>query len=335
VQGEWRGTPDALLNGLRVKLGHTDYRHTEFEPDGAIGTVFTNRGYDGRADLLHGGPAGWNGAIGVQVARSEFGAKGDEAFLPPAKTHTAALFAFEELARGPLTWQFGARFERTRLAADGFSTRRGRDLSASIGQVWKLDETWSLAFSAAHTERTPNSQELFARGPHTGTQAFEIGHAALGAENSLGLEASLRRRTGAVTGALTFFAHDFRNYLFAAPTGEIAHESDGEWEIHAPGAAEAHDDADALPVYRYVAREARFWGAELEALWHLHEAPGRQLDLRFAADLTRAREGGRNLPRIPAARATVGLIWAVEAWSAGVDYQRKLPATAMACSAPS
>jgi iron complex outermembrane receptor protein len=60
---------------------------------------------------------------------------------------------------------------------------------------------------------------------------------------------------------------------------------------------------------------------ELEGLWHLHETPGHQLDVRFSADLTRATAEGSPLPRIPAARAGLGLLWAVEAWSAGLDYQ--------------
>lgn len=83
VQAEWRGAPTAAVQGFRFRLGHADYGHDELEPDGEVGTRFTNRGHDARAELLHGGAPGWSGALGVQSTRSAFTAEGEEAFLPP------------------------------------------------------------------------------------------------------------------------------------------------------------------------------------------------------------------------------------------------------------
>lgn len=319
VQGEWRPAGGGLIQAVRFKYGRADYRHTEFEPTGAIGTVFANEGYDSRTELLHGGAPGWSGAVGFQSSRQELTAAGEEAFLPPSTTRSTALFAFEELAHGPVTWQLGGRLEQTDLSALGHRDRRNREVSGSLGNVWRLDAAWSAAFSLTHTRRTPNAQERYADGPHAGTQSFEIGLPGLTPEQSLGLEASLRRRAGAVTGALTAFSNRFDGYIFAAPTGLVAVEHDGAWEFLPSDDAAA---GDGLPVYRYTQRAARFWGAELEALWHLHEAPGSQFDVRLAADFTRATEGGRPLPRIPAARATLGILWASDAWSAGADYQQ-------------
>jgi iron complex outermembrane receptor protein len=337
AQAEWHGDA-GLLHGIRLKFGHARYRHDEIETDGAIGTSFATRGYDGRLEFLHGDGKPWSGAVGLQAMRSDFSAAGPEAFLPDARTSTQALFAFEEVALAPVTWQFGARYERTKLDATGHRSRSDGDLSASVGAVWKLDAAHVLAFSVNHTGRPANHQERYARGPHAGTASYEIGDPALGRERSLGLEASLRRRTGFVTGALTVFTHRFQGFLFARPTGELAREHDGAWEIHAAHDEDDHgehaedDDrdhghAEELPVYRYVARDARFHGVELETLWHLHAGTGSQLDLRLAADLVRAREGGRHLPRIPAARFTAGLAWADEHWSLGAEVQRTLGQT--------
>jgi iron complex outermembrane receptor protein len=320
VQGEWRGGAD-FVKAIRFKFGHANYRHTEFEPTGEVGTRFTNRGHDARADLLHGGTPHWSGAFGVQSTRNQLTAAGEEAFLPPSTSRHNAVFAFEEIARGPFTWQFGARFEQSRIDALGHVARRDREFSTSLGQVWKLDDAWSVALSIAQTGRAPNAQELFADGPHAGTQSFEIGDSRLRAEDSLGLEASLRRRTGHVTGALTVFSNRFSGYIFEQPTGLVALDHAGAWEFLPPDDDEVAAHGGGLPVYRYVQRDARFWGAELEALWHLHESPGSQFDVRFTADFTRATEGGRPLPRIPAARTSLGLLWASAAWSAGADYQ--------------
>jgi iron complex outermembrane receptor protein len=325
LQGEWRA-PRAtdLVQGVRLKFGRGDYHHTEVEPDGAIGTVFTNRGHDGRAELLHGGGTGWNGAVGVQSGRNRFTADGEEAFLPNSTSRTEALFAFEELARGTITWQAGGRLERARIAADGHHARSETTFSGALGAVWRVAPEWTLALSATQTRRAPNAQELFADGPHAGTQAYEIGDDDLGTERSTGLEVSLRRRVGDVTGAVSVFTNRFAGYIFGQPTELVAVEHKGGWKFvdeHNPEAA----DHGGLPVFRTVQRAANFWGFEVEALWHLHEAPGSQFDVRFTADFVRAKEGGRPLPRLPEARAGVGLLWASAAWTFGVDYLHAFP----------
>ncbi|MCE2860827.1 MAG: TonB-dependent receptor [Opitutaceae bacterium] len=244
LQGEWRA-PRAtdLVQGVRLKFGRGDYRHSEIEPDGQVGTVFTNRGHDGRAEVLHGGAKGWNGAIGVQSGRNRFTADGEEAFLPNSTSRTDAVFAFEEATRGAVTWQAGARVERARVAADGHRARSDTDLSAALGAVWRVAPEWTLA---------------------------------------------------------------------------------GEWEFVDAEDPEASEHG-GLPVFRTVQRDARFWGFEIEALWHLHEAPGSQFDVRFTADFVRAKEGGRPLPRLPEARAGIGLLWASAAWSFGLDYLHAFP----------
>ena len=321
VQAEWRGAPNATVQGFRFRLGHADYGHDELEPDGGVGTRFTNRGHDARAEVLHGGAPGWSGAVGLQSTRSAFTAEGEEAFLPSSTTRGAALFAFEEVARGALTWQFGARLEETRLAAAGHRARRDRELSGSAGLVWKLDAAWSLAASLSRTGRAANTQERYAEGPHAGTQAYELGDPGLDSEVSTGMEVSLRRRTGAVTGALTVFANRFRGYIFERPTDEVAVEHDGEWELVDADDPEAKEHG-GLPVYQFVQRDARFQGVEAELLWHLHDTRDSQFDLRFSADLVRAKAGSEHLPRIPAARVAVGALWVTERWSLGAEVQR-------------
>jgi len=321
VQAEWRGAPTAAVQGFRFRLGHADYGHDELEPDGEVGTRFTNRGHDARAELLHGGAPGWSGALGVQSTRSAFTAEGEEAFLPPSTTRGTALFAFQEVARGPLTWQFGARVEETRLAAERMRARRDRELSGSAGVVWKWSKVWSLAASLSRTGRAPNVQERYADGPHVGTQSFELGDPDLASEVSAGMEIGLRRRDGAVTGAVTLFANRFRGHIFERPTGKVAVEHDGKWELVDANDPEAKEHG-GLPVYQFVQRDARFQGVEAEVLWHLHDARDSQFDLRFSADLVRAKADGEHLPRIPAARVAVGALWATERWSLGAEVQR-------------
>ncbi|MBL9201834.1 MAG: TonB-dependent receptor, partial [Opitutaceae bacterium] len=305
----------------RFKFGHARYRHTEFEPDGAVGTVFTNRGHEARVELLHGDGKPLSGAFGAQHMRSDFGALGDEAFVPPSRTDVGALFAFQEVASGSLAWQLGGRLEHTKISTPGRASRRDEQASGSVGAVWKFAPDYALAASVTRTGRAPNAQELFADGPHAGTQAFEIGDAQLGAERSISAEVSLRRRTGFVTGAVTLFTNRFSGYIFEQPTGLVAVDHEGEWEFLPPDDEEVEEHGGGLPVYRTVQRKARFHGVEVETLWHLHDHSDWQLDLRLAADFTRGREGGRNLPRIPAGRVHAGLFWSTAGWNAGVEAQ--------------
>jgi iron complex outermembrane recepter protein len=294
------------LRALRFKIGRAEYRHQELEGD-EIGTVFTNEGHEGRLELLHDEIGGFTGALGVQHSRSKFNAVGEEAFLPPTRTNQWALFVFEEAPIGPVTWQVGARAEQQDIdVRDG--SGRGRDeheFSLSTAVVWPFADGWSLATSLAQTQRPPNAQELYANGPHIGTNAFEIGDETLGRETSHGLDVSLRRHAGRVTGSLTAFVNRFDGFIFEQPTGE---------------------EEDGLAVYEFVQRDARFAGIELETVFHLHKADGQMLDLTLAADLVRGREktSDVNLPRITPPRVRAGLDWMHGPWSAGAEVHHVL-----------
>jgi iron complex outermembrane receptor protein len=307
------------FSGARFKLGTARYRHAELEGD-TVGTVFHNEGYDGRLEFMHGSAGGLAGAFGWQGGRSDFDAVGDEAFVPPSRTDNQALFLLEEAAVGFGTWQFGARYEQQEIERrDGSDI--GRDdgqVSLSLGYLHRLGEVWTLGASLARTERAPNAQELYADGPHVATNAYEVGDPSLGTEGSVALDVTLRRRTGLVTGSLTLFANHFDGFIFELPTGERAEEGAGGWEVH----ADAHDD-HGIAVYRFVQRDARFVGAEAEAIVHLHEGPDGQFDLIFGADLVRGRNrtDGTDLPRITPVRLKSGAAWRRGALALGAEVQ--------------
>jgi iron complex outermembrane receptor protein len=295
--------PFGVFESARFKLGLAEYRHQELEGN-EIGTVFKNRGYDGRLELVHTPLGNINGAIGAQVSHNDFEAIGAEAFVPPSHTASYALFAFEEAALDPLTLQFGARVETQEIEVrDGSGrSRDGSGVSLSTGAVWKLTDTWSLGATVAHSERQPNAQEIYSNGPHTGTGAFEIGDENLGKEKSLALDLSLRRRTGFVTGELTVFANRFDGYIFEQPTG---------------------GEEDGLAVYQYTQRDAEFYGAEVETIFHLHESTAHAFDVRVAADTVYGEisDTGENLPRITPRRLTLALDYRGGPFSAGIDTQ--------------
>lgn len=307
------------FSGARFKLGTARYRHAELEGE-AIGTIFRNRGYDGRLELMHGTDSGLAGAFGWQGGRSEFDAAGEEAFVPPSRTDTHALFLLEEATTGPGTWQLGARYERQAIdRREGSGLGRDDDqINLSLGYLHRFGADWTLGASLARTERAPNAQELYSDGPHVATNAYEIGDATLGAEESVALDVTLRRRTGPVTGSLTLFTNRFAGFIYETATGERAEEGAAGWEIHAN-----EEEEHGIAVYRFVQRDAQFTGAEAEAIVHLHEGGDGQFDLILGADLVRGRNRteATDLPRITPVRVKTGAAWRRGALALGAEVQ--------------
>lgn len=303
VHGEWLA-PAGLLRAAKIQLGLADYRHEELEGE-TLGTRFENEGYEGRFELLHAKLGAFEGALGLQSSRSDFHAEGDEAFLPPTVTQNHALFLYEEAVTGGVTWQLGARAEHQRItggAGTGLPARSHSLATFTGGAVWKITPGWLLAFSLSTNERPPNAQELFAGGPHAGTGAYELGDPSLGPERSTGLDLSLRRRLGRVTGEVSLFLNRFDGYIFEQATG---------------------NEADGLPVFAFVQRDAGLRGGEAELTFHLHETRRTAADLRFFVDTVRATNtsDGTPLPRITPVRFGAAVDWRGGPWSLKAEWR--------------
>jgi iron complex outermembrane receptor protein len=246
------------------------------------------------------------GTIGLQSNRSDFAALGDEAFVPPVLTHSNSVFIFEELPVGKVRFQFGARYDHITAESQsnpnfGPGQKRTFDnFSGSLGMVYNPTDDYAIALSVAYSERAPTYQELYSGGPHIATGTFDVGDPTLGVESSIGVDLSLRRRTGWVTGSVSGYYNRFSNFIGQLPTGAVAVV-----------------DGEDFPVYEYRSIDAEFFGAELEATVHLlrpvTDTPPEDglanLDLEFRADVVRARDRttGNSLPRIPPFHLTTAL----------------------------
>lgn len=294
-----------LLRAAKIQLGFADYRHDELEGD-TLGTRFENKGYEGRFELLHAKLGAFEGALGLQSSRSDFRAEGDEAFLPPTVTQNNAVFLYEEAVTGTITWQLGARAERQKITADAGTGLPGRSHSLATftgGAVWKIVPGWLFTFSLSANERAPNAQELFADGPHAGTGAYELGDPSLRPERSTGLDLGLRRRLGRVTGEVSLFLNRFDGYIFEQATG---------------------DEADDLPVFAFVQRDAELRGGEAELTIHLHESKQTATDIRLFVDTVRATNTSDDtpLPRTTPVRFGAAVEWRSGPWSFGAEWRQ-------------
>jgi iron complex outermembrane recepter protein len=281
--------PFGLFRGASLRFGTTDYEHRELE-GAEVGTRFLNDTWEGRLELLQKQAGSLTGSFGFQALSRDFEAIGEEAFVPPTRTDSWAVFTFQEISRNDWRFQFGARFEGQDVSAEteGIDERSFDGLSGSFGVVRLFGEDYSLGLSLARSTKLPNAEELFSNGPHIATNAFEIGDPNLEEETSLGADLTLRKVSGRLTGEITLFANRFDDFIYESFTGE---------------------EEDGLPVFRYVQRDAEFRGAELTgvlAAWHREPY---HFDVEFGADFVRAelRESGDPLPRIPPRRYRLGV----------------------------
>lgn len=322
--------PSDLVSGLEYKFGVSDYHHAEYE-NGVAGTMFANKGWDGRIDVALGGRKGFEGKIGVAGGVSDFSVAGDEAFLPVTRLTNAALFGSFTNRLGAEAWKLrsGFRLEDDKVSAqdwahDGVQPAHPADsrgftpLALSLGLVRGYADHWELSMTVSRTERAPNMQELYADGPHLGTNAYEVGSRSLGTEKAVGLELELAKTKGKVSGSVSAYYNRFSSYVSQVRNGFGP-------DLTGVGGA----DYSAVPRYDYAQIPADLCGLEAKAAFELGAA-GRRLEL--FGDYVRGRnhDTGEPLPRLSPGRIGVALDGADLGWDWRLDCTYHLGQHALA-----
>ncbi|MBU3078682.1 TonB-dependent receptor domain-containing protein [Sphingomonas quercus] len=299
VQNRWDGRAEVqtggdILQTIRARVGYATYRHFELEEDGSVGTAFYNQGAEGRLELVQADHGVWKGASGVQYFSRDFDVVGDEAFLPANSTEQLGLFTSQQLDFGALKVEGAARFEHSNVSAsprpdqDFFKGERSFNaFSFSAGASYGLSGTWRLGANLMRAVRAPSAEELFANGPHAGTEAFEIGNPDFKLEKSWGLEAVLRGGGPGYHIELSVYHNWFDNYIFDTQTGAIE---------------------DGLPVYQSKQGKVRFYGFEAQGNVTLAEFGSVKLVADGLADYVHANISDVGpVPRIPPLRVLGGV----------------------------
>jgi iron complex outermembrane receptor protein len=313
-----------IFHGLKGRFGVGDYTHSEIAGHVTVNTRFRNKAWEGRLELPHSFAPNVSGTFGAQASRSDFSAVGEEVVFPAALTTVQAVFAKEEWKIGAVALQIGGRLERQTIqlgevdpglpTIPGYGAHSGERRSdwaesASAGLVYYHAKDWSAGLSLAVSERLPTAQELFSNGPHGGTGAWEIGRENLSREKSIGLELSLKKRAGFVTGSVGTFVNRFRGYIFEQ---ELPLETVPE-EINEEG----------LTPYQFAAKNALFYGGEAEAVVHLVEQSTYSIHLQLTADYVRAEQttDDEPLPRIPPLRFGSALRFDTRRFHLGIEMR--------------
>jgi iron complex outermembrane receptor protein len=334
--------PLPWFSTVNAKFVYTDYQHQELD-DNQVGTTFKTSGIDSRLELVHKPIGPLEGSIGGQFFYKELSVLGDESFLQPTQTAQIAGFLFEELKLSrQVRLQFGARVEHqsvhidssdpalTALTSPDQADQNFLPVSGAAGVLYDFAESWQFAVNGTYSQRAPTAEELFARGPHAATFQFIIGDPTLSEEKNVGVDVSLRRTAGFVTGTISGFYNRYDGFIDFAPTGAFE---------------------DGLQVFVYTPKTAEFYGGEAKVDFHFlplnltrmrNEEPKdaksvitknesstseknpNDLFLRVQADYVHATDvdTGDPLPRITPMRYSVSLNYESEKWNANIEGQR-------------
>ncbi|MFN3515874.1 MAG: TonB-dependent receptor [Novosphingobium sp.] len=285
---------EGLFDKFRFRYAYADYRHDELV-DGAIEGTFLNKGMEGRLELVQNERSGWSGASGMQFVIRDFDVISEESYLPRNKTEQLGVFTVQQLQKGPLRLEAGLRFERTRQKSSPiegltqfYSGSRDFDaFSASLGVAVDVAPGWKVGANLSQAERAPAAEELFASGPHHGTETYEIGDPFLKIERARSVEGIVRGSGNGFDIEFTAFHSWFDNFIYASATGDIE---------------------DGLPVFTITQADARLYGFEFQAGFDLAKVGPWTFRAEGMADYVRATIDGEGpAPRIPPLRLKGGL----------------------------
>ena len=190
-------------------------------------------------------------------------------------------------------------------STSGLTNAKFDSFSASLGLVSSINENLTLSGMLDLSSRAPTAEELYSNGPHLATQAFEIGDPNLNEEEVLAATLSAGYTKQRLELDASLYVMQFEDYIYEIATNQ---------------------EIDELPVFRWQQNDTTFTGMNIKGLIHLASVGGGDLDLNFLFDLVRGEldngAGDRHLPRIPAARNSVGLSWRTDLWEMAVDYLR-------------
>ena len=147
--------------------------------------------------------------------------------------------------------------------------------SGSVGARLALTDSESLVGTVSYATRAPALEELYNFGLHLAVNAFEIGNPDLEAEQSLGFELGLRRRTDTSFSSLNLFRYSIADFIFGVAGNERQ---------------------DGLPILDFLQTDARYQGFDLE---HTNEIGPAHLRLTASYVDAKRTDSDEYLPRIP------------------------------------
>ncbi|MDX3908608.1 MAG: TonB-dependent receptor [Sphingobium sp.] len=296
-------TGGGFLDTIRLRAGFADYQHQEIEDTGEVGTTFYNQSVESRLEFVQAKRGGWDGAFGAQMFIRDFNVIGEEKFLPKNETQQFGVFTLQSVDLGATRIEGGARFEHTILRAvadpdldNPAYDRTFNSVSASFGASHEIVPGWRVGLNLSRSQRAPSAEELFARGNHAGTQAFELGNPDFGKESSWGVEGTLRGQGEGYTVSLSGYHNWFDGYIYESIVDDSVCQT-----------VNGGEDLE-FPCFQNNQAKAHYYGFEVQGTAKLAQLGSYAINLDGSADYVRATVVGSGpAPRIPPLRLLGGV----------------------------
>ncbi len=301
-KSEWNN-PISFLEAIRTRLSYTDYQHTEGEE-----ALFRNDTFEGRVEAPHKPFAGLNGVFGIQMISSRFSAleiEDNEFLVPVTRSNNFSFFAQEEFAIGNTVTEFGLRIEHATVDPIDDATVPYKSyipVSASVSELWNINDNNIVTLAFTHSERAPQVQELFFEGFHEATRVFERGNPNLRKEKSNNIDLGYKLISKWVNVQVDLFYNWVQDYIFLQRTGALV-----------------MGDPEAVNQQA----NARLYGYESKIIFHLLKNRQGDFDLTLFSDFTRAElTNDVDVPQIPPLRWGFQVDHALGNWNSNVRLTR-------------
>ena len=312
--------PLPFVETLRMRLGYTDYQHTELD-GGLPGTAFSKQSYEGRVELVHQALGPFKGSVGFQSINSDFAAfdfTGAKTIVPTSQIDSYGVFAVESFDYGPVGFQLGARVEQSSIAPQGWSTFNYTPVSASAAGLWKINGSNDLSLGLTRSQRAPQVQELLSHGFHDATHSYELGDASLDMETSYNLDFGYKFKADWVKAEVNLFHNWVNNYIYQQRTGQFVFQDPASGNALPCGT-----HSDCSPVVQTSQADATFKGYEAKLIFNLMENHYGLVDLTLFSDYTRGEfVSGGDVPRMPPLRYGLELDYTKAEWSGNLRLTR-------------
>ncbi len=247
------GFSRAWLDKIKFQGAYTRYQHQELESNGSIGVEFGVLTYSVSA-MAH---VFDNAIMGVWWQYRDH-ATGGFYWTPHTREFALAGFYLNQRNFDRFTLQGAIRYDISRTApfypgtvirAGAVEQRDFNGVSGAVSGIYRWNDRISAGGTLMKTFRAPGIEELFSDGPHLAIYSYEIGNAALPAENGYGSELFGRYSSDRVKFKLALFHNQIENYLIPTNTGEK------DWGSGAAG---------WLWIYQYMGQDVVMDGVEIE-----------------------------------------------------------------------
>lgn len=255
----------------------------------------------------------WQGETGVQGAMQD-NSVGRGGYIPNFRTVSGSLWWIERWRRYPTPWEieFGARLDARQphiaYAAGTFlPAGQARDTvmrfvtnAATAGLLYHFSRHKRIGLQTGWAVRPPHVYELFARGVHFATAAYEEGNRALLPERAWNTQLHGQWATKRGIAHATVYANRMERFIFLQPRGNTV--------LTVRGALQAFDYTQTTALLygtdgSATMRLAGNWYAEAQYAL----VRGRNLAAPLVSDTLVA--AGRWLPLLPSDRVSYGLRW--------------------------